>query len=489
MKKKLNYVFMMFIFVFFLTEKSSLYGQNETAISPPNRTAKMAYQLAFKAYKKNLYFTSASYMKLFLMQDGEVSVGAAKLLDAILVNTNIFPFLDIPFSVLAGVNYSKNISFVIAKKYFFKRDYPNAIVYLRKIGPRSKYFLSAQHHLAGLYQMIGEKEQSDHFISECLKHASKRRKTKQDIIEEKAEYIFDSCQSMRARHWYKFGSNDNAEAAFKKVPLNSYVFPQTLFESSWSYYLKNDFQRAIGKNITFQSPILEDYFIPESELVKTLSYLELCLYEDAIGVMRFFDKETKSKVNDFMKEFNLRSGADYPFAKLFTDKSQRLKLGDNFFNRQLNVIWTRPGFQTIKYYLQRINNEKELIARVGTPYDRKAFALAYRDFLEFFNDFVKIKFVKMAKSIIKINNIFSEIELDVYSSIKYQLYDEKAKVQKKVDEPEKFYVKNIKRDTRQYYWNFHGEFWADELGSYIPYLDSRCSDKNIYMRAIKNFEK
>ena len=108
-------------------------------------------------------------------------------------------------------------------------------------------------------------------------------------------------------------------------------------------------------------------------------------------------------------------------------------------------------------------------------------------FLEFFNDFVKIRFVKFSKNIIKLNNIFTEIELNVYSSIKYGLYDEKNKNLKPA-EAAKFYVKDIKRNVKQYYWNFHGEFWADELGSYIPYMESQCGKGNLYEKAIKNFE-
>jgi len=466
---------------------TSLQAQDEDAIAPPNKTARAALKLSYRAFKNKMYFTSASYMKLYLVQDKEVSAAAAKLLDAIIKKTNVFPFLDISFPVLSAIPYSQNLPFVLAKKYFFKKDYANAIVYLRRIQPKTFFYLSSLHHLAGLYQMIGDTEQATLYTDRCLVESSKKANRKIAIFEQKAQYIYDNCQALKARLSYKSGKFDNAKKEFKAVPLNSYSFPQSLFESSWLYFVKQDYMRAVGKNLTFQSPLMSDYFIPEAELVKALSYIEMCYYEDGIGVIRHFDKEIKSKVNDFMQQFNLRSSEQYPFAKLFTDKSMREKLGDSFFNRLVNVIWSRPGFQTIKYYLQRINNEKEIIDRAGTEYDRKAFAVAYRGFLEFFNDFVKIRFVKQSKNIIKLNNIFTEIELNVYSSIKYGLYDEKNKNIKK-SESEKFYINDIKRDVKQLYWNFHGEFWADELGSYIPYMESQCGKGNLYEKAIKNFE-
>lgn len=463
-------------------------GDNESAIAPPNKTAKMALKLSYKAFKNKTYFTSASYMKLYLMQDKVVSNSAAKLLDAIIRRTNVFPFLDIPFEILSAIPYSQNVAFALAKKYFFKKDYANAVVYLRRIQPKSFFYLSSLQHLAGLYQTIGDFPQAQAFTDKCLAESSKKVNRKIQIFEQKAEYIYDTCQALQARLSYKMGDSSKALKEFKTVPLNSYSFPQSTFEVSWIYFADHDYMRAIGKNLTFQSPIMSDYFIPEAELVKALSYLDLCYYDDGVGVIKYFDKEVKNKVNEFITMFNLNSGDRYPFAKLLTDKSMRAKLGDTFFNRMINVIWARPGFQTIKYYLQRLNNEKEIIDRSGSFDDKKAFSLAYRDFLEFFNDFVKMKMVKMAKNIIKLNNLFTEIELNIYSTVKYGLYDEKNKKTATTNLNNKSYdVKNIKRNVKQYYWNFAGEFWADELGSFIPYLENQCAKGDIYEKAIKSF--
>ena len=35
-------------------------------------------------------------------------------------------------------------------------------------------------------------------------------------------------------------------------------------------------------------------------------------------------------------------------------------------------------------------------------------------------------------------------------------------------------LKNVKRDSRHYLWEFNGEFWADELGDYVFSLKSEC---------------
>jgi len=35
-------------------------------------------------------------------------------------------------------------------------------------------------------------------------------------------------------------------------------------------------------------------------------------------------------------------------------------------------------------------------------------------------------------------------------------------------------VRYIKRNEKQYFWTFNGEFWADELGDYVFSLKSEC---------------
>jgi hypothetical protein len=35
-------------------------------------------------------------------------------------------------------------------------------------------------------------------------------------------------------------------------------------------------------------------------------------------------------------------------------------------------------------------------------------------------------------------------------------------------------IKYLKRNDKQYFWTFNGEFWADELGDYVFALPSEC---------------
>jgi nitrous oxidase accessory protein NosD len=62
----------------------------------------------------------------------------------------------------------------------------------------------------------------------------------------------------------------------------------------------------------------------------------------------------------------------------------------------------------------------------------------------------------------------SFIKLEVLSRKKQSLYESKSLEGKRGD------VKYIDRNEKQYFWDFDGEFWADELGDYVFALGSEC---------------
>ena len=75
----------------------------------------------------------------------------------------------------------------------------------------------------------------------------------------------------------------------------------------------------------------------------------------------------------------------------------------------------------------------------------------------------------------KYNEVFtafksmSYIKLEVLSERKKRLYQNRD-----FDSSKRGDVKYIKRNEKQYFWDFNGEFWADELGDYVFALGSKC---------------
>lgn len=431
------------------------------------------YKLALQAYREAKFFTASSFLKIYITKSENISKSASYLTSRLLEKTNIYPFLDIPLNQLQNLKEYSNINYLMGKKLLFRKKMKESLEYFQKVSRGSPFYLQALMHTASILEMQGDFKGAIRTAETCVRHAGKSYEIVPDdptLAQNKREYIQESCQLLIPRTYYKNGEFDKAKKKFEKLSSQSFRFPDILFNSSWVYFVQNDFNRAVGKNLTFQAPLFDDYFIPETELVKTLSYLQLCNYDEAINVIKNFEKNIKSKVNDFMKEFNLKSNKDYSFLKLAFSRKAQSKFKDNFIIKLTNVLKVNPGFQTLKYYYSRIKSEKK---RLKGKEEKIAYQIATKKFVSFFNKFVKLKFVGYAKDIIRISNIFAQIELDLYSILKYKLYDARDK-KKKAYKRVRFFIKDIDRKSNQYYWNFHGEFWADELGYYIPLLENKC---------------
>ena len=64
----------------------------------------------------------------------------------------------------------------------------------------------------------------------------------------------------------------------------------------------------------------------------------------------------------------------------------------------------------------------------------------------------------------------SYIKLEVLARRKESLYSPDTSMNRGRGD-----IRNLTRTDKQYFWNFNGEFWADELGDYVFSLKSECS--------------
>ena len=70
---------------------------------------------------------------------------------------------------------------------------------------------------------------------------------------------------------------EQANLSYLDLPKSSYIWPEILFEEAWnSFYLK-DYNRTLGKLVTYKAPVFSYIFNPESDVLKALTYMELCL--------------------------------------------------------------------------------------------------------------------------------------------------------------------------------------------------------------------
>jgi hypothetical protein len=426
---------------------------------------------ALQSFQEGKHFTAAQFLKAHILKsstktESKVSV----LLNKIMQRTSIYPFLDLPLSAISSLTPSSSISYLYGKKLFFLKKDKESLVEFLKIKRNSSYYPHGLFHVASLYSIAGKMRESYKYIYMCKKSAKRQSflNTPKALALRILENIGDRCENLRLRNLYKESKFKKMAQLSEKVDPQSYAFPVSLFEASWNSFRLEDYNRSVGKTLTFQAPMLEDYFISEVELVKVLSYLKLCDYQEVQRIIKNFNEVVKKDILGVISKFNLKDSKDYPALKIMFRRKLPPELKDSFITKLIDVLKVKPGMVLLTHFYKKLRKEKKLLKKS----ERKAYFLAVKSFTGFFNNYARLKFVGYSNQVLKISKIFSEISLDLISLQKYQIYDQKAGKLTKA-KSQSFLVETNRR-TNQYYWDFAGEFWADELGFYIPVLENKC---------------
>ena len=268
----------------------------------------------------------------------------------------------------------------------------------------------------------GKIEKAIDLYEQCL------NKKEGETAEEK-QLSHEYCLIHKARALFKDKRLEEALELYDTLPKSSYLWPVTLVEKAWIFYKKGDYNRTLGLLATYKSPLLQSYFIPEVEVLNALVYFRLCLWDDSFSIVQDYEAE-ESKAKE-LKAWIANKG--YKTIDLNTVASfDALPYGRTLWLQLLH----RPWVKTEK-------EKREILAKLAS-------------FL--------VSEVERASQ-----DLFS-ISLELYTKKKSLIY----KKEKLISDRYRGDLSNVHRKVDQYFWDFRGEFFADELGDYSFGLKSNC---------------
>jgi len=110
-----------------------------------------------------------------------------------------------------------------------------------------------------------------------------------------------------ARMFFAQKKYDKAFEHYMQVPKDHPLWVQALIEQGWTQVALEDFSGAIGNMYSLHSPYFKAVYQPESFVVRTIGYLNICQYGDAYRTLSFLEKdyrEWSSKLGHYMQAKN-----------------------------------------------------------------------------------------------------------------------------------------------------------------------------------------
>ena len=331
-------------------------------------------------------------------------------------------------------------------------------------------FKECQKRSGGLVSRITDR------VPEAGGHWLKQQRTLAEDLEAR-------CLAGEARTYYQAGQFSESEEVYDRIPKSSFVWTDILFEQGWNAFAQQQYNRALGKLVTYKSPLLEFVYNSEVEVLAAHTYLMLCLYNDSNQVINRFNKKYNSLGVEVKRYVEKNSHGYLGFFETGKKALRGPLYSNNPFDRLLNRFVRSPYFQNLVAAEADLDSEKSAIARFASmqPGTSQNLAAGFPGFLgqvvgwrrksvqELGGTYVKNSLIDFHNSLISDFEKMSFIKLEMLSRAKERLQTDAPALA----ERGRGNVVPVRKDW-QYRWNFNGEFWADELGDYVFGLESDC---------------
>lgn len=379
--------------------------------------------------------------------------------------------------------------YALGKDTLLAGDTRRAIQYFNGMDTRGPLWPFALQLRATAYAILGQNHEALSDFRACVSDSDRIVGYKgSDSVayrnsEREADDLKSRCIAGRARTLYQAEQFDDADRIYDEIPKKSFVWPDILFEQAWNSFARNEFNRSLGKLVSYKSPALSFMFNTEIDVLRAQSFLALCQYGDANETVNEFNAKYTS-VGVEVKEFVERNANSM---RAFYDLGKNA-LGASLYTKNLvyqlaNRFVRGPYFQNLVSSEIQIIQEKEAIRRFDSMQPGVSHNLS-----EGFPGFLDEVLQWRVRSIYNLGGAFVKNSLIDYHAALLEDFEKMAfiKLEMLRLEKDKLIYKNASHSERsrgnvepsrrddQYKWSFNGEFWNDELGDYVFGLESEC---------------
>jgi hypothetical protein len=420
------------------------------------------------------YFSTVPWMKDYIVRsDRQLDSEMEQVLDTMLYHTGVKPFESLPENILKR-SRSGNIRYVLAKRLFAKGSYREALNELSGISSDHSAYPFISNLKGTIYAAMNSHSDAETQFQDCIRTSEKRIGKVESLTQkEQLETNKDYCVAGIARVQFARGEHKKSESSYLDIPKDSFVWPEILFEEAWTSYYTKNYNRTLGKLVSYKAPVFDFIFKPEVEVLKALSYMKMCLYDDSKRTVDEFYSENLNQSRE-LRTFLISRGKDYRYYyNLMADHEAGKSAPLQIANHILKSIRKDAAYIEMKSALTSAVTEYSALKKRSSSTMNNALARNVRtlgdEYRTTLGAYVRAGFVSKYAELYSAFQDMSYIKLEALAQRKERLYQSDEVPGKKRGD-----VKYIDRNDKQYFWTFNGEFWADELGDYVFALRSEC---------------
>lgn len=358
------------------------------------------------------------------------------------------------------------IYFRIGEIKLKNKNFEDAVNAFGRVGVGSAYNNQALYLRAMSYLEMNKAEPAISVFQQLLDHRKNSGVTDTNRV---------SALMGIGRALYQKQDWDASIEAYANVPRDHFYWHDALFEQSWAMLRGARFRSALSNFQSLHSAYYEDFYIPESLLLRAIVYLYICKYDEMEKVLSLYNsiyEPVRLKISSFL---NGNADASAYYAELEKALGTKEKNQSVLYRLPYMVLKNIREEGDVKRslnYLKKIQEEKTRIETSGSfrvsglgQYSVRVLNTRIKNTKLLVGEMVKVHLQNMGDELKDLSEQASFINYERLSSKKDSAKkkitgkDLPQTIDSQVDR--EFYVQNGFE-----FYPFKGEFWLDEIGNY-----------------------
>jgi len=269
-----------------------------------------------------------------------------------------------------------------------------------------------------------------------------------------------------------------AVEAWNTIETASEYWLDALFESSWAFFLADEYSRALGNVHTIYSPYFDDAYYPEAIVLKAVTFFVNCQIENAQAMIGTFHE----RFDPVRQELEQILGSFEDSTQFFEFLSQ-VRAGEaNLSPTVRGIVSSALGDRTLLRhieYVRVLEAEEQRLTQAPAEFQNSSLgarilqdvAVAKSFAIDQTGELARTRYERLIDELADLSNQVDTVDLEIATYQRGQLDQE---LQEQMTEAQRSGGGDVEVDEEHQLWPFDGEYWRDELGYYRQQVTNQC---------------
>lgn len=360
-----------------------------------------------------------------------------------------------------------------------EKNYAEAARQFSRVRTNSVFFERARYNMGLALAQANDLEKSQAVFEDLADRLKDRGVTDRSRV---------SALMGRARVLYQRRLFSGAIEAYRDIPRDTEQWHESLFESSWAMLQDGRFRSALSNFHSLHSPFYEDFYQPESVLLRAIVYLYICRYQEMSKTLDLFDHVYKPIQRDLRTILTSVEDPNIYYRELAKvdqnfDAIRSARIGRRGFQMPFSVarnILKEGDVHRTFSYISNLEDERRRLEFLPLSWKSSGVGIYSKKIIETRLAATRVLAGKQIhRHLILIDNELRDL-FEQSGFLRFEMLNSKREALKKeiqgkglakVDEDtaRSYYIQNGYE-----YWPFKGEYWLDEIGNYHYVGVSAC---------------